>query len=35
MNIELLENLGGIKLVPVHYRGAAPALTDLLGGTSS
>ena len=32
MNIELLENLGGIKLVPVHYRGAAPALTDLLGG---
>jgi tripartite-type tricarboxylate transporter receptor subunit TctC len=32
MNIELLENLSGIKLVPVHYRGAAPALTDLLGG---
>jgi tripartite-type tricarboxylate transporter receptor subunit TctC len=32
MNIELLENLAGIKLVPVHYRGAAPALTDLLGG---
>jgi tripartite-type tricarboxylate transporter receptor subunit TctC len=32
MNIELLENMAGIKLVPVHYRGAAPALTDLLGG---
>jgi tripartite-type tricarboxylate transporter receptor subunit TctC len=32
MNIELLENLAGIQLVPVHYRGAAPALTDLLGG---
>jgi tripartite-type tricarboxylate transporter receptor subunit TctC len=24
--------MAGIKLVPVHYRGAAPALTDLLGG---
>jgi len=32
MNIELLENMAGIELVPVHYRGAAPALTDLLGG---
>jgi tripartite-type tricarboxylate transporter receptor subunit TctC len=32
MNIALLENMAGIKLVPVHYRGAAPALTDLLGG---
>jgi tripartite-type tricarboxylate transporter receptor subunit TctC len=32
MNIELLENMAGIKLNPIHYRGAAPALTDLLGG---
>jgi tripartite-type tricarboxylate transporter receptor subunit TctC len=32
MNIALLENMTGIKLVPIHYRGAAPALTDLLGG---
>src|SRR6202140_3977057 len=32
MNIELLQNLAGITLVPVPYRGAAPALTDLLGG---
>src|SRR6202140_4372999 len=32
MNIELLENMAGIELVPGHYRGAAPALTDLLGG---
>jgi tripartite-type tricarboxylate transporter receptor subunit TctC len=32
MNIELLENMAGIRLVPVHYRRAAPALTDLLGG---
>ena len=32
MNIALLENMAGIKLLPIHYRGAAPALTDLLGG---
>ncbi len=32
MNIELLENMAGIKLEPIHYRGAAPALTDLMGG---
>jgi tripartite-type tricarboxylate transporter receptor subunit TctC len=24
--------MAGIKLVPVHYRGASPALTDVLGG---
>ncbi|MGH6672793.1 MAG: Bug family tripartite tricarboxylate transporter substrate binding protein [Xanthobacteraceae bacterium] len=27
-----LENLAGIKLTAVHYRGAAPALTDLIAG---
>ncbi len=27
-----LENLAGIKVTPVHYRGAAPALTDLIAG---
>lgn len=32
MNIALLENMAGITLAPIHYRGAAPALTDLLGG---
>ena len=32
MNIELLKNMAGIKLVPVHYRGAAPALNDLIAG---
>ena len=32
MNIELLENMAGLKLVPVHYRGAAPALNDLIAG---
>jgi tripartite-type tricarboxylate transporter receptor subunit TctC len=32
MNIELFENMSGVKLVPVHYRGAAPALNDLIAG---
>jgi tripartite-type tricarboxylate transporter receptor subunit TctC len=27
-----LENLAGIKMTAVHYRGAAPALSDLLAG---
>ena len=30
MNIELFENMSGAKLVPVHYRGAAPALNDVI-----
>ena len=32
MNVALFESLAGISMIPVHYRGAAPALTDLLGG---
>lgn len=32
MSMVLLASMAGIKLVPVHYRGAAPALTDVLGG---
>src|SRR4029450_13387814 len=32
MSMVLLESMAGIKLVPVHYRGAAPALNDLIGG---
>ena len=32
ISILLLETLADVKLVPVHYRGAAPALNDLLGG---
>lgn len=32
MNIELLASMAGVKLVPVHYRGAAPALNDLIAG---
>ena len=29
---ELFKMMAGVELVPVHYRGSAPALTDLLGG---
>jgi tripartite-type tricarboxylate transporter receptor subunit TctC len=29
---ELFMMMTGVKLVPVHYRGAGPALVDLLGG---
>jgi len=32
MSMVLLASMAGIKLLPVHYRGAAPALTDVLGG---
>jgi tripartite-type tricarboxylate transporter receptor subunit TctC len=32
LNIVLLEAMTGTKFTPVHYRGAAPAITDLIGG---
>ena len=32
VNIARLQNIAGIKLVPVHYRGATPALNDVMGG---
>ncbi len=32
LNIELLQSLTGARFTAVHYKGAAPALTDLLGG---
>jgi tripartite-type tricarboxylate transporter receptor subunit TctC len=32
MNVEMFENMAGIKLRPVHYRGAIPALTDVMAG---
>jgi tripartite-type tricarboxylate transporter receptor subunit TctC len=32
MNMARLENAAGVKLVAVHYRGATPALTDVIGG---
>jgi tripartite-type tricarboxylate transporter receptor subunit TctC len=31
INTVLLETLAGIKLTPIHYRGGAPLLSDLLG----
>jgi tripartite-type tricarboxylate transporter receptor subunit TctC len=33
MNGALFANMAGIKLVPVHYRGAAQALNDLIAGS--
>lgn len=33
MNIELFDTMAGVKLTAVHYRGATPALNDLLGGS--
>ena len=32
MNIELFKNMAGVNLNAVHYRGAAPALNDLIAG---
>ncbi len=32
VNVALLEGMAGIKLAPVHYRGATPALNDVLAG---
>lgn len=32
LNIVLIEKMTGAKFTPVHYHGAAPAITDLLGG---
>ena len=32
MNMVLFESMAGVKLQPVHYRGAAPALTDVMAG---
>jgi tripartite-type tricarboxylate transporter receptor subunit TctC len=32
ISVLLLESMAGVTLSPVHYRGAAPALNDLVGG---
>jgi tripartite-type tricarboxylate transporter receptor subunit TctC len=32
LNMVLFEMLAGVKLTPVHYRGGAPAIADLVGG---
>ena len=32
LNMEMLQIATGMKLVPVHYKGATPALTDVMAG---
>ena len=32
VNVALLESMAGVKLMPVHYRGMAPALNDVVAG---
>ena len=32
LNMEMLQSRAGVKLVPVHYKGATPALTDVIAG---
>jgi tripartite-type tricarboxylate transporter receptor subunit TctC len=32
LNMEMLQGEAGIRLTPVHYKGATPALTDVIGG---
>jgi tripartite-type tricarboxylate transporter receptor subunit TctC len=32
LNMVMLENLARVKLLALHYRGATPALTDVIGG---
>ena len=32
MNMVLFESMAGVQLQPVHYRGAVPALTDVIAG---
>ena len=32
INMAMFERMAGVELTPVHYRGGAPLVTDLLGG---
>jgi tripartite-type tricarboxylate transporter receptor subunit TctC len=32
LNMEMLQIMAGVKLVPIHYKGATPALTDVIAG---
>jgi tripartite-type tricarboxylate transporter receptor subunit TctC len=34
LNMEALQSQAGVKLTPVHYRGAAPAMADVIAGIS-
>jgi tripartite-type tricarboxylate transporter receptor subunit TctC len=32
LNMEMFQTAAGVRLKPIHYRGAAPMMTDLIGG---
>jgi tripartite-type tricarboxylate transporter receptor subunit TctC len=32
LNVEMLQSAAGIRLFPIHYKGATPALTDVIAG---
>jgi tripartite-type tricarboxylate transporter receptor subunit TctC len=32
LNMEMFQSMAGVKLTAVHYRGGAPAFTDIIGG---
>ena len=32
LNMEMFQRMAGVTLTPVHYKGGAPALTDVIGG---
>jgi len=32
LNMEMFQSMAGVKLTPVHYKGGAPVMTDLIGG---
>src|SRR5215470_1847474 len=32
LNMEMMQSLSGVKFQPVHYKGATPALTDVVAG---
>jgi tripartite-type tricarboxylate transporter receptor subunit TctC len=32
LNMEMMQSLAGVKFQPVHYKGATPALTDVVAG---
>ena len=32
INMEMFQTMAGVKFLPIHYKGATPALTDVIGG---